>query len=129
MSTGILRDLESMVKATGFAVCDTGDGTGEELSAAIDTNFATEILLHSVLHDKGVAGTLDTKATESDTSGGSYTDVASGAIAQQIANGVASLAIKPSKRYLKVSCTAGTNAITGFGFVEIAGSKTYPNPL
>lgn len=106
-----------MVKVVGGnASHDLSQGTGTNLSAAIDTlgfNEALVILYPGIF---AATSTLDVTVTECDTSGGTYAAITGAVFAQLIDSTDASqpyvgrIHLKGRKRYLKISSVVGTAA-------------------
>ena len=106
-------------------------GTGEQTSAAIDMSRIRRIILVVQTGVLGTAATLDVKIQHSDTSGGSYTDIAGRSLTQIVkATGDNRLAIlelradQTTRRFVRVSATVGA-AASIFGVVVLATGMRY----
>lgn len=98
--------------------------TGTETGSAIDLNDYEGDIAFVLDASAGGAGvTYAVKLTESDTSGGSYTDVSGGAFTTTEANTALQEKIfvnsNDMKRYIKASVTIAGG--TGTGFVSVTG--------
>lgn len=99
----------------------TANGTGVDISAAdgIGLLILDETLVSGT-------GTCDVKLQECDTVGGTYTDVANGAIAQQNATALKTLAVDLSvvKKFVRaVAVTAGSTPVYGIAVDLVYQSK------
>lgn len=105
--------------------------TGETLTAAIDMSKFHRIVVIVQTGVLGSSATLDVKATNSATSGGSYTDITGRALTQIVKasgdNKQAVLEVQANQcthRYVKISATVGT-ASSIYGLVVLAEGLQY----
>jgi len=124
--------LRSLVHAVTVELAVVISRTADLLSAAFDTEAYEGTGLFVLSAGAATAGsspTLDVKLTHCDTSGGTYTDVPSGAFAQvTTVAGVQALAVDLDtvKRYVKVVGTLGGTSTPTFPYgIAFTGLKKY----
>jgi hypothetical protein len=121
------------VRPNALARTATGVGSGFDLQGSNDAegDSAVVILDCGCWRLRASNPTCNVKLTESDTSGGSYTDVSGGAFTTTSANTALQEKLyvnsNDMKRYIKASVTVAGG--TGTGFVSLTGlaSKKYGN--
>lgn len=108
------------------------------LTAAIDMSLYADVMAIVMAGDLGTNATLDAKATDSATSGGSYADISGKAITQLTEAGTDSnkqaiihlrgSELNSGKRYVKFSMTVGT-ATSDAGMIVLGRPFVKPATL
>lgn len=114
----------SLMPARQRSGTGTTNGTGQDVSNL----EGSAIAILDVTAESGTSPTLDVKLQESDTVGGTYTDVALGAFTQvTTVSGLQKLAVDVTitKKFLRGAGTAGgTSPVYGWG-LQLLGVKKY----
>ena len=124
----MLQNLGS--KSYQLAVRPNTDSASTGVGSAIDLNdYEADIVFSLDASARGSGITYAVKITESDTSGGSYTDVSGGAFTTTDANTALQEKIYVNSndlmRYIKASVTVAGGTGTGFVSVVALAAKRY----
>lgn len=123
--------MQDLIQANVIEALANAVRTSTVTGSAIDVRQYEgkgQVILSTSAATAGTSPTLNVKLTESATSGGSYTDVASGAF-EEVTDAADSTQMIPidfaaSKGFLKVVGTIGGTSTPTFGFsVTIVGRK------
>lgn len=126
--------INNLANATGVSLlgarqrsgAGATNGTGVDISAYEGTVLVT---LNGII-ESGTTPTLDVKLQESDTSGGTYVDIAGAAFTQQTAVASAfaaqlALPIDGRKQFIRAVATNGGTSPVVAACVQLVGMKKY----
>lgn len=102
----------------------TGNGTGADTQGFIQAGKSREMrALLNVGTVSGTTPTLDVKIAESDTQGGTYTDITGATFAQKTAAGNEIISFSARKRWLRITYTIGGTTPSFVFCVNVLGTS------